>query len=103
MGGPGSGRRARPVGYRRHDSHGYVQVKAPSHPRAYLGFVREHVLVAETMIGRPLRDDECVHHINGKRDDNRPENLQVLTQAEHARLHGLGTEVRSAREKGGAR
>lgn len=43
--------------------------------------------VAEEMLGRELRPDEVVHHINGDCADNRPENLAVLPAREHRRLH----------------
>lgn len=54
--------------------------------RKYYG-KHEHRVVAEAMIGRPLGSKEVAHHINGDRRDNRPENLQIMTRAEHAKLH----------------
>jgi HNH endonuclease len=59
---------------------GYLMVRAPGHPRATSGpNAFEHILVAEDLLGRYLLDGETVHHRNGVRDDNRPENLELWT------------------------
>jgi hypothetical protein len=47
----------------------------------------QHRLVAEKMLGRKLREDEVVHHIDGDKRNNDPENLMVMTAAEHGRFH----------------
>jgi len=49
--------------------------------------VSEHRLVMERFIGRALESDEIVHHINRDKTDNRIENLQVMTRAEHINEH----------------
>jgi len=37
--------------------------------------------------GRYLNHDEQVHHVNRVRDDDRPENLEIVSLAEHNRIH----------------
>ena len=67
---------------------GYSYIWKPNHHRALkLGYVLQSILVAEKTIGRLLKDDEIVHHINYKKDDNRPLNLQVMTDKKHRQLH----------------
>lgn len=70
---------------------GYISVLSPDHPnKNKTGCVLEHRLVVEEAMGRKLLKDEIVHHLNGITSDNRIENLQVMSHAEHNRLHKIG-------------
>jgi transposase-like protein len=64
---------------RRLNTHGYMIVAGEwDHPNANnRGQVLEHVKVMSEALGRPLLPGENVHHKNGVRDDNRPENLEL--------------------------
>jgi hypothetical protein len=61
--------------------------RALAEPMAVQGYVREHRLVAARTLERPLARTEVVHHINGEKADNRPENLAVMDRAPHQQEH----------------
>lgn len=63
-------------------SNGYIELtRGPNKGRSL------HHVIAEQILGRLLRGDEVVHHIDHDRSNNRPENLTVMTRSEHTRLH----------------
>lgn len=69
-------------------SQGYVMLWTPA------GRQYEHIIVAEKALGRPLKNfgrgnpkSEVVHHINGVKNDNRPQNLLICTHEYHTALH----------------
>lgn len=69
---------------------GYKTVWMPSHPRVIgkSGMVYEHILKAEEKLGRSLRPEEVVHHIDKNRLNNNLDNLLVFaTKADHTSFH----------------
>lgn len=67
------------------------------------GYIKEfnrhqHRVVMERVLGRKLKKGEIVHHVDGNKKNNHPSNLQVMTQADHARLHGKMGGINSVKK-----
>jgi hypothetical protein len=69
------------------------------HTQTYVkgkGYEYTHRIIMQKKLGRKLREDEEVHHKNGKFGDNRPENLEVMTTGDHNKV----TDRNGGRKKG---
>lgn len=67
---------------------GYMYCYSPEHALANKsGKVMEHIYVMSNHIGRKLKKNECVHHIDRDRTNNSLDNLLLMTNSEHAKLH----------------
>lgn len=76
------------MGHKKKRSDGYIEVYFPDHPKSNKnGYIMEHILKMEKLIGRHLKDGEVVHHANGVKTDNRYGNLILMTSEEHTRYH----------------
>lgn len=64
---------------------GYVRVFAPDRSWKY-----EHRLVVEKDLGRVLRSDEVIHHMDGDKANNSLDNLLLTNQADHRKYHADG-------------
>jgi hypothetical protein len=82
-------------------NHGYIWLRTPGHPRAQTAghYVREHILVAERALGRPLPTGAEVHHVNSHKKDNRNQNLVLCGHGYHMLLE---RRTRAFRDSGHA-
>jgi hypothetical protein len=76
---------------------GYCYLYRPKHRRARMGnYVRRAILVAEKTLGRLISLPNLIHHINGIKDDDRPENLYLCAdRREHSKIYKLNLKVES--------
>lgn len=78
-------------------SKGYRYIQAIGHPKAtYRGkYAREHYLIAERALGRPLPSQAVIHHINGVKTDNDGTNLVICeSNAYHQLLHARARRLK---------
>ena len=67
---------------------GRFYVRMPNHPYADRGYISKARAIMEKSLGRLLKSREVIHHINGKKDDDRLENLMLFqTTADHTKFH----------------
>lgn len=65
----------------------------PNHKRAdSSGYVMEHIVVYEKESGIEIPDGCCIHHLNGIKNDNRIENLCMMTNSAHTVFHHTGAK-----------
>lgn len=65
---------------------GYWKVYKPDHPNANQSYILEHRLIWEETNGKRLPPNWIVHHLNGIKTDNRPENLVGMERGRHTRI-----------------
>ena len=84
---------------KRHYHNRYINIYIPNPVVGKPGYwMREHVVIMEKTLGRKIKPNEIIHHINEDKLNNNPNNLLLLTQSAHAKLHAI---LRRAKRIGG--
>ena len=86
---------------------GYKKIRIPEHPKSNNGYVFEHIIVWEKTHNQSVPKGYVIHHLNGIKTDNRPENLIAMKRSEHInlaepykeRIRELEEENKSLKEK----
>ena len=69
-------------------SGGYKLIRMPEHYRASKnGYVFEHILIWERIYNKKVPKGYVIHHLNGIKDDNRPENLCIISKKDHMKIN----------------
>lgn len=75
------------IGGKRINHNGYIVIRMPNHPNAVNGYIFEHRLIMEKKLGRILKPNEIVHHIDHDKLNNDFSNLIILSKKEHNLQH----------------
>lgn len=75
-------------------NYGYKMIRKPDHPNAGMGgYIFEHRYVMSKHLGRPLTEDEVVHHKDENRLNNDITNLEIMSRSEHNQHHMKDYEI----------
>jgi len=81
---------------------GYFHLYKPNHPNSRKdGYIAEHRYKISKKLGRPLKNNELIHHKNNIRTDNRISNLELADKIEHNRNHRIQEATKRTRASSG--